>query len=423
MQSATRYEVSKNLLGAYVVKYPCPHCGEKLSSALKEAGTQDNCPNCYRLFVVPGAEAVAQVAAMRRAAAERKEQVKAELRQEKQQRKNQREKERARAREEAAAHRAAELWRAEEARQARTDREESTSEEEGEAKRRSIRPLWLSGGAVALATILLVVYLNLRGSELRSKLDQCESSGVVNARVSYSGLIGTEVVIFDLRDGGSAGARRIDPVHLLMQFSGKLDLYAVDRILLARNGTKRFYIAGSDMRRLAQSYAGGGRIWAFNNLPARVRRMDGTQAFDEWTGGWLGVLQKQAEDLNRFITDWTGYGSAGTYSAAPTYSSSYFDSDATLRSRVRETLQDMEDNVPDTLESMEDSLPAVMADMEAQMMKDAAKYGLSPSEVRAQLREIEAGAREQIRGMEDDVRDQIRGMEDEVIESLKDSGM
>ena len=35
--------------------------------------------------------------------------------------------------------------------------------------------------------------------------------------------------------------------------------------------------------------------------------MSGMQAYGEWTGGWLGVMQKQAEDLNDFIAAWTGY--------------------------------------------------------------------------------------------------------------------
>jgi hypothetical protein len=96
-----------------------------------------------------------------------------------------------------------------------------------------------------------------------------------------------------------------------MQFADKLDLTAIRRVQLARNGRSRFYISGSDLRRLADSYAGGGRLWAFNNLPASVRRMDGTRAFDEWSGGFLGVLKEQTEDLNDFITEWTSYGDVG----------------------------------------------------------------------------------------------------------------
>ena len=92
------------------------------------------------------------------------------------------------------------------------------------------------------------------------------------------------------------------------------------------------------------------------------------------------------------------------------------------RDDVRRTLRDMEDRVPDTLRDMEDNLPDVMADMEREMMKNASEYGLSSSDVRDQMRDIEASAREQIRGMESDVRQNIRDMEDDVMRQLRNSG-
>ena len=80
----------------------------------------------------------------------------------------------------------------------------------------------------------------VRSSGLRAKLKACPSCGVVEADAYYDGAISTDTVVFDLLDGGSSTARRIDPVHLLLQFSDELDLYSVRRIILARNGEKYF---------------------------------------------------------------------------------------------------------------------------------------------------------------------------------------
>lgn len=104
------------------------------------------------------------------------------------------------------------------------------------------------------------------------------------------------------------------------------------------------------------------------------------------------------------------------------YPGLFRESDASLRGRVRDTLQTMEDHVPETIQSMEGHLPKVMADIEARMMADADKYGLSRTEVRKQIREMEAGARENIIGMEDDAREHIRGMEDDVIRLMRQNG-
>ena len=51
-----RFELKKNLAGAYSVKFKCPKCGIKLSESLKNAGQQDTCPECGQKFVIPGAE-------------------------------------------------------------------------------------------------------------------------------------------------------------------------------------------------------------------------------------------------------------------------------------------------------------------------------------------------------------------------------
>lgn len=161
-----------------------------------------------------------------------------------------------------------------------------------------------------LAAILLVstpAYSWFRNIGLREKLRSCPTFEAVEADVYYRGVFSGEVVVFNFVDGKSSSTRRIDPVHLLLEFAGKLDLSSVRRVVLARGGRDIFYVSSKELRPLADSYAGGGRVWSFNHLPESVRTMSGRPAFEEWTGGWLGVLQKQAEDNNKFIRDWTGY--------------------------------------------------------------------------------------------------------------------
>ena len=162
-------------------------------------------------------------------------------------------------------------------------------------------------GSVICVILVVAAYFWIRDAGLRQSLQSCESFGTVNAKASYQGVLFTDSVIFDLRDGGSPAARRIDPVHVLFEFSSKLDLQAVRRVILARNGRYVFYIESSRLRPLADSYSGGGRIWSFNHLPESVRNMNGTRPYSEWSGGWLGVMKEQAEDLNDFISEWTGY--------------------------------------------------------------------------------------------------------------------
>lgn len=50
------YEMRKNLLGQYIVHYVCPKCGERLRSAISDAGNPDTCPACHGKFLVPGSD-------------------------------------------------------------------------------------------------------------------------------------------------------------------------------------------------------------------------------------------------------------------------------------------------------------------------------------------------------------------------------
>lgn len=53
LQSVSEYRIKRGPLGASV-KYDCPGCTVRLTSALFEAGNPDSCPDCGVRFVVPG---------------------------------------------------------------------------------------------------------------------------------------------------------------------------------------------------------------------------------------------------------------------------------------------------------------------------------------------------------------------------------
>jgi len=39
-------------------------------------------------------------------------------------------------------------------------------------------------------------------------------------------------------------------------------------------------------------------------MPENVYSLGGERMYGAWTGGWLGVMGKQMEDLNNFAKDW-----------------------------------------------------------------------------------------------------------------------
>ena len=64
-----QYAVRRNLLGSYSVKYGCPKCKTRLTSALKDAGTPNHCPDCGEQFTVPGTKEKQQAEKLKEQAA------------------------------------------------------------------------------------------------------------------------------------------------------------------------------------------------------------------------------------------------------------------------------------------------------------------------------------------------------------------
>jgi len=252
----TGFQVTKSAFGRHHVSYHCPKCGEGLRSPLTEAGKPDTCPNCSARFIVPGADELRRLTEAKEADSQRKREEAQQRRETKLREQQERAEARAREREaeaaareqryqeqlrkqkEKAAARAQEMEAEAIARRQREQemRENRTCSSCGaqllngddqfcDACKTSASPIKRPNRRAVIGAVLVAIaffvplpfgYSWFRNSGLRSKLDACESSGVIRANVSYEGLISTEGVVFDVLDGGSSSARRIDPVHLLL---------------------------------------------------------------------------------------------------------------------------------------------------------------------------------------------------------------
>lgn len=55
------HQIKKKFTGGYTVNYECPSCSAGLVSPISEAGTNQQCPTCNHIFVVPGKEDVLEL--------------------------------------------------------------------------------------------------------------------------------------------------------------------------------------------------------------------------------------------------------------------------------------------------------------------------------------------------------------------------
>lgn len=106
-------------------------------------------------------------------------------------------------------------------------------------------------------------------------------------------------------------AERAAPIDLyrgLFQASQALGERKFGTVTLARRGQAIFRLSGDDFAELGRAYEEGENpIYLVRTLPEKLMLPDGSPAYGTWTGGWLGVMGRQLDDVNDAAQTWSGY--------------------------------------------------------------------------------------------------------------------
>ncbi len=111
------------------------------------------------------------------------------------------------------------------------------------------------------------------------------------------------VLVVDLR-GVNPDAAAADVLRALFQSAEGLKDKEFQRVVLAHRGTAKLMMEGTHFRKVGQEFKDQNPIYTMRTLPENIHKLDGTAAYGTWTGGWLGVMGKQMEDLGQFSQDW-----------------------------------------------------------------------------------------------------------------------
>lgn len=125
----------------------------------------------------------------------------------------------------------------------------------------------------------------------------------VTFRVHYQQFLNPTVLTFDLRSvtGEKTPA---DVFRVFLQSADALKQHDFRRIELQYRGQVRFVILGSYFKELGTEFSSQNPLYTMRTFTAHVLRPDGSKAFPGWTGGWLGVLQKEMEQFAEFHRQW-----------------------------------------------------------------------------------------------------------------------
>ena len=95
-----------------------------------------------------------------------------------------------------------------------------------------------------------------------------------------------------------------DVTRVLLQLAQSQKARTYKSVTLAHHGKSKFLLKVEFFQILGIEFGTQNPMYTMRTLPENVYNIDGTAAFETWTGGMLGVLSKQMEDFSDFHKQW-----------------------------------------------------------------------------------------------------------------------
>jgi len=158
---------------------------------------------------------------------------------------------------------------------------------------------WL--GAVAIGVVALGS-INFARVDLPAQT-ALEGRDYVTAHAYYRYGVDPSSIVFDIW-GTSVDASGAGVLGALFDFAEEMKNREFSYVYLAYRGNVRFRISGKKFSDIGQSLSYQNPVYLIRTLPESVEAPDGRSAFGSWSGGLLGVLNAQMEDVNQLNKDW-----------------------------------------------------------------------------------------------------------------------
>ncbi len=125
----------------------------------------------------------------------------------------------------------------------------------------------------------------------------------VEVTVHYKNYINSNVLVFSVNRISGQNSKA-DVFRVFLQFAATQTKKSYNKVILAYRNQPKFYIDGSYYKLLGEEYGTQNPVYTIRTFPEKVYNIDGSKAFNEWTGGWIGVAKAQMEDFNEFHKKW-----------------------------------------------------------------------------------------------------------------------
>lgn len=160
--------------------------------------------------------------------------------------------------------------------------------------------------AITAGLSLLVLGLNfLPQRKVDAALGEDARNEGIEIDVHYGNYVEPDTLVYSIEEVDSDTAA-IDVFRAFLQSAEALRDSQFDAVQLAYKGDVRFVLDGREFQTMGEDYDYQNPIYTIRTFPEKLETPDGQDAYGQWTGGVLGVLNKQMDDFNDAMKTWYG---------------------------------------------------------------------------------------------------------------------
>ena len=125
----------------------------------------------------------------------------------------------------------------------------------------------------------------------------------ISAHAYYQFGVVPDSIVFDLWNVGGRTSQA-EVLGVFLRFAEKMKGREFREVRLAYHGEVKFVLDGGDFHDIGRGFSYQNPVYIVRTFPEKLSTPDGRRAFSTWSGGLLGVVGQQMEDVNELGRRW-----------------------------------------------------------------------------------------------------------------------
>ena len=157
--------------------------------------------------------------------------------------------------------------------------------------------LVLAAGAVFGYNYIMVI------QPAQTKIQEDTRNEGISVNVHFKFYTIPTTLVYDLKSISTDKAAA-DVFRAFLQTSSALKDKMFVTVEISYKGQTKYFIKGDYFSKLGTEFGDQNPMYTIRTFPENLFKTNGEAAYQQWTGGALGVLGKQMEDFNDFTKNW-----------------------------------------------------------------------------------------------------------------------